>query len=180
MVKMRFSGIANKQEHRVIVDDHDNEDGIYTVELDGQIFSVDAHTMPSQIVTVLINNKSYDIEVDDKDLSNDPLDGLMSVRVRGRVVRLEMLEERRKKMKDAESSHFAQAGTARVLSPMPGKILRYLVTVGDEVKEGQGIVVIEAMKMENELSSPKDGIVKTISSTPGSAVDGGALLLVIE
>ena len=180
MVKMKFSGVADKQEHRVIVDDHDNEDGIYTVELDGKIFRVDAHTMPSQIVTVLIDNKSYDVEVDDRDLSTDPLDGRVSVRVRGRVVRLEVLEERRKKMKDAQSSHFAQSGTIRVVSPMPGKILRYLVAVGDEVKEGQGVVVIEAMKMENELCAPKDGVVKTITSEAGSAVDGGALLLVIE
>lgn len=180
MVKMKFVGLADKQEHRVTVDDHDNEDGIYTVDLDGQIFRVDAHTMPSQIVTVLIDNKSYDVDVDDTDLSSDPLDGRLSVRVRGRVVRLEMLEERRKKMKDAQSSHFAQAGTVRILSPMPGKVLRYLVAVGDEVKEGQGVVVIEAMKMENELQSPKDGTVKSIAATSGSAVDGGALLLVIE
>ena len=180
MVKIKFVGLADKQEHRVTVDDHDNEDGIYTVELDGQSFSVDAHTMPSQIVTVLIDNKSYDVDVDDTDLSSDPLDGWLSVRVRGRVVRLEMLEERRKKMKDAQSSHFAQSGVVRITSPMPGKVLRYLVEVGDEVKEGQGVVVIEAMKMENELQSPKEGTVKSIASSPGSAVDGGALLLVIE
>ena len=180
MVKMKFSGVADKQEHRLIVDDHDGDDGIYTVEVDGQIFSVDAHAMPSQIVTVLIDNKSYDVDVDDQDLSNDPLDGRISVRVRGRVVRLEVLEERRKKMKDAQSSHFAQSGTIRIISPMPGKILRYLVAIGDEVKEGQGVVVIEAMKMENELPAPKDGVVKSIASAAGSAVDGGALLLVIE
>lgn len=180
MVKMKFVGLADKQEHRVVVDDHDSEDGIYTVELDGQIFNVDAHTMPSQIVTVLIDDKSYDVDVDDADSSSDPLDGRLSVRVRGRVVRLEMLEERRKKMKDAQSSHFAQSGVARITSPMPGKVLRYLVCVGDEVKDGQGVVVIEAMKMENELQSPKEGIVKSIASSPGSAVDGGALLLVIE
>ncbi len=178
MVKMKFSGVADKQEHRLIVDDHDEDDGIYTVEVDGQTFSVDAHAMPSQIVTVLIDNKSYDVDVDDQDLSSDPLDGRISVRVRGRVVRLEVLEERRKKMKDAQSSHFAQSGTIRILSPMPGKILRYLVAIGEEVKEGQGVVVIEAMKMENELSAPKDGVVKKyITSIAGSAVDGGALLL---
>jgi biotin carboxyl carrier protein len=180
MVKMTFCGVADKQEHRVIVDDHDNEDGIYTVELNGKIFRVDAQTMPSHIVTALIDNKSYDIEVDNQDLSNDPLDGRISVRVRGRVVRLEMLEERRKKMKDAQSTHFAQSGTARIISPMPGKVLRFLVSLGDEIKEGQGLVVIEAMKMENEICSPKDGIVKNIAATAGSAVENGALLLIIE
>jgi biotin carboxyl carrier protein len=180
MVKMKFIGLADKQEHLVIVDDHDRDDGIYTVELDGQKFKVDAKTMPSSIVTLLIDNKSYDIDVDDLDQSKDPLEGRFSVRVRGRVVRLEMLEERRKKMKDAAGSHFALTGISNIISPMPGKILRYLVEAGQEVKEGQGLVVVEAMKMENELTAPKDGTVKKLCSTPGSAVDGGALLLVIE
>lgn len=180
MAKMKFIGVADKQEHLVIVDDHDNEEGLYTVELDGKIYKVDAQTMPSQIVTVLIDNKSYDIDIDDRDLSRDPLDGRLSVRVRGRVVRLDMLEQRRKKMKDAQSSNFAAAGVVNIISPMPGKILRYLVELGQEVKEGQGLVVIEAMKMENELCSPKQGLVKKLASVPGSAVDGGTLLLVIE
>ncbi|USN51955.1 MAG: acetyl-CoA carboxylase biotin carboxyl carrier protein subunit [Myxococcales bacterium] len=136
--------------------------------------------MPSEIVTALIDNKSYDLEVDDQDQSSDPLDGRLTIRVRGRIVRLEMLEERRKKMKDAQSSQFSHAGLAQIQSPMPGKVLRYLVSEGDEVKEGQGIVVIEAMKMENELQSPKEGLVKSISSSEGATVSSGALLMVIE
>jgi biotin carboxyl carrier protein len=180
MVKMRFVGVADKQEHRVTVDDHDLDDGLYSVELDGKVYRVDAQTMPSEIVTALIDNKSYDLDLDDKDQSNDPLDGRLAVRVRGRVVRLEMLEHRRKKMKDAATSHFGQSGIIQVTSPMPGKVLRYLVEVGQAVVEGQGLVVVEAMKMENELQSPKEGTVKAISSAPGTAVDGGTLLLVIE
>lgn len=180
MTKMKFIGVADKQEHLVIVDDHDKEDGLYTIELDGQLFQVDAHTMPSQDVTMLINNMSYDVDIDDRDSSNDPLDGRLSVRVRGRVVRIDMLEERRKKMKDAQSSNFAASGIVNIVSPMPGKILRYVVEEGQEVKEGDGLVVIEAMKMENELCSPKSGIVKKLASNAGAAVDGGALLLVIE
>jgi biotin carboxyl carrier protein len=180
MVKMTFIGVADNEEHRVIVDDHDREDGVYSVELNGKMYRVDAHTMPSQIVTALIDHKSYDLDLDDKDQSSDPLDGRLAIRVRGRVVRLEMLEERRKKMKDAQSSQFSHSGTAQVLSPMPGKVLRYLVEEGEEVKEGQGLVVIEAMKMENELQAVKSGVVKSISSAAGTAVNGGTLLLVIE
>lgn len=179
-MKMKFVGVVEQQEHWMSVDDHDREDGHYTVELDGMSYQVDAKTMPSEIISAIIGNKSYDIDLDDKDQSNDPLDGRLAVRVRGRVVRLEMLEERRKKMKDAQTAHFAHAGLAQVKSPMPGKVLRYLVEEGQTVTTGQGLVVVEAMKMENELQSPKDGVVKTISSGPGQAVDGGAVLLVIE
>src|SRR5580698_9944632 len=120
MAKMKFVGIVDKEEHRITVDDHDTEDGIYTVELDGRIYRVDAKTMPSEIISGLIEHKSYDIDLDDKDQSNDPLDGRLGVRVRGRVIRLEMLELRRKKMKDAKTTHFSQSGTVSVKSPMPG------------------------------------------------------------
>jgi biotin carboxyl carrier protein len=180
MVKMRFVGILDNQEHRLVVDDHDAEDGIYSVELDGRAYQIDAQTMPSEIVTALIANKSYDLELDDQDHSSDPLDGRLSIRVRGRVVRLEMLEQRRKRMKDAASSHFSGSGNSLVTSPMPGKVLRYLVAEGAAVTEGQGVAVIEAMKMENELLCPKDGVVKTICVEPGCAVESGTKLMVIE
>lgn len=180
MTKMKFVGIIDQQEHRITVDDHDKVDGIYTIELDGKMFHVDAQAMPSQIVSALIDHKSYDLDLDDKDRSSDPLDGQFSVRVRGRVVSLEMLEHRRKKMKDAAIAHFAHTGIVQVASPMPGKILRYLVEEGDQVVEGQGLVVVEAMKMENELQSPKDGSVKKIQIPAGAAVDGGTILMVIE
>lgn len=179
MVKMKFVGVVDQQEHHITVDDHDLEDGIYTVDLDGKLYRVDAQTMPSEIVSALIDNKSYDLDLDDTEQSNDPLDGRLAVRVRGRVVRLEMLEKRRKKMKDATTAHFAATGAVNVTSPMPGKVLRYLVEEGQEVVEGQGLVVIEAMKMENELQAPKAGVIKTISCVAGKPVDGGALLLVI-
>lgn len=180
MVKMTFIGVAENEEHRIIVDDHDRSDGVYSVELNGKTYVVDAHTMPSHIVTALIDNKSYDLDLDDRDQSSDPLDGRLTVRVRGRVVRLEMLEERRKKMKDAQSSQFSLAGMVQIQSPMPGKVLRYLVSEGETVKEGQGLVVVEAMKMENELQAPKSGVVKTLSSSAGATVTSGALLLVLE
>lgn len=180
MAKMKFVGVVDQEEHRITVDDHETEDGHYTVELDGRIYHVDAQTRPSAIVSALIENKSYDLDLDDKDQTDDPLDGRLAVRVRGRVVRLEMLEQRRKKMKDATIAHFGYAGMIQLTSPMPGKILRYLVTEGQQVSKGQGLVVVEAMKMENELQAPKAGTIKTISSTPGTAVDGGTLLLVIE
>jgi biotin carboxyl carrier protein len=180
MVKMKFVGVLDQQEHRITVDDHDLLDGTYTVELDGKIYQINAKTMPSEIISALIENKSFDLDLDDKDQSNDPLDGRLAVRVRGRVVRLEMLEQRQKKMKDASRLHFAPAGPLQIASPMPGKILRYLVEEGEAVAEGQGLVVVEAMKMENELQSPKAGVVKALCKPPGSAVDGGTLLLIIE
>jgi biotin carboxyl carrier protein len=63
---------------------------------------------------------------------------------------------------------------------MPGKVVKVLVKVGDEVKEGQGLVVVEAMKMENELKSPKAGKVVELPAKEGTAVEINAKLVVVE
>ena len=71
-------------------------------------------------------------------------------------------------------------GEQPVLAPMPGRVLRVLVAVGDEVAARQGVVVVEAMKMENELRSPKAGRVKEVNVAPGTSVEAGRVLLVVE
>ena len=73
----------------------------------------------------------------------------------------------------------APAGGAEVKAPMPGTILSVNVNVGDTVKAGQTLVVLEAMKMENEIVSPADGKVLSVAAQKGSAVDSGATLVVI-
>ena len=74
----------------------------------------------------------------------------------------------------------SRAGLVRVLAPMPGRVVRVLVQPGDAVTARQGVVVVEAMKMENELASPKDGRVKEIGVEAGQSVEAGRLLVVIE
>jgi biotin carboxyl carrier protein len=69
---------------------------------------------------------------------------------------------------------------ASILAPMPGKVVRILVSVGDIVIAGQGIVVVEAMKMQNELKSPREGRVTAIKASIGASVNGGAVLATIE
>jgi len=86
----------------------------------------------------------------------------------------------------AFSRHNRQPGAAsgngpqRVTAPMPGKIVRLLVKAGDTVAARQGLVVIEAMKMENELRASRPGRVRDVSVSEGQSVDAGALLLVVE
>jgi biotin carboxyl carrier protein len=74
----------------------------------------------------------------------------------------------------------ARPGEQRVNAPMPGRILRVLVKPGDEVAHRQGLIVIEAMKMENELTAPKAGTVKDVAVVEGASVEKGRLLVVIE
>lgn len=74
----------------------------------------------------------------------------------------------------------AAAGLQRVTAPMPGRVVRVLVKVGDLVEVRQALVVIEAMKMENELTSPKAGTVKEVPASEGQSVEAGRLLVVVE
>jgi biotin carboxyl carrier protein len=71
-------------------------------------------------------------------------------------------------------------GAQRLLAPMPGRVVRVLVTAGEEVALRQALVVVEAMKMENELGSPKAGRVKEIAVSEGASVEAGRLLVVVE
>ena len=71
-------------------------------------------------------------------------------------------------------------GEQSLKAPMPGRVVRVLVSAGDEVSSGQGIVVVEAMKMENELRAPKSGRVKHVSVSAGTSVEAGKVLVVIE
>jgi biotin carboxyl carrier protein len=73
-----------------------------------------------------------------------------------------------------------KTAASAVQSPMPGKVVKLLVAVGDEIKSGQGVVVVEAMKMENELKAPRDGKIKAIAVKEGQAVEAGQSLVALE
>jgi biotin carboxyl carrier protein len=81
-----------------------------------------------------------------------------------------------KRTKHAADAH----GRASIAAAMPGKIVRVLVAVGDDVVAGQGIMVVEAMKMQNELKAPRDGRVTAIQAKEGDSVNAGAILATIE
>ena len=71
-------------------------------------------------------------------------------------------------------------GKKKIVAPMPGKVVRVLVKEGAEVEAGQGVVVVEAMKMQNELKSPKQGTVQKVIAVEGANVNAGDVLLIVE
>jgi pyruvate carboxylase subunit B len=92
----------------------------------------------------------------------------------------EALDERTRAIRDVSAASAGPVGPAPVRAPMPGLIVRVSVKVGDTVQAGQGIVVMEAMKMENELRATAAGTVKSVEVAPGTAVEKGALLVALE
>ena len=78
------------------------------------------------------------------------------------------------------STEMAAAGEQRIVAPMPGKVVRVMASPGDEVAARQPLVVVEAMKMENELASPRGGRVREVAVSAGESVEAGRLLVVVE
>lgn len=97
--------------------------------------------------------------------------------VDGARVEAEALDERMRAIKDLTAASAAANGPAPLVAPMPGLVVRVNVSVGDAVSAGQGLVVIEAMKMENELRAAAPGRVTAIRATMGQAVDKGTILV---
>jgi pyruvate carboxylase subunit B len=93
---------------------------------------------------------------------------------------VEALDERTRAIRALSAASDANAGPAPLLAPMPGLIVRVNVGVGDTVQAGQGLVVMEAMKMENELRAVSAGTVKAIHAAPGKAVERGTTLVELE
>lgn len=92
----------------------------------------------------------------------------------------EALDERTRAIRDLSAASAGPVGPAPILAPMPGMIVRVSVKAGDRVEAGQGVVVMEAMKMENELRATAAGTVKSVEVTAGTAVEKGALLVALE
>jgi len=99
------------------------------------------------------------------------------VSVGGRHLAVEMADARSALRKGAQHG---RAGLVEIRAPMPGKVVKVLLPEGSEVQHNQGILVMEAMKMQNEIKSPKDGTVQKLGVTEGAAVNAGDLLAVVE
>jgi biotin carboxyl carrier protein len=145
---------------------------LYRVAIDGNDFLVDGKKTGRTNYSLIVDNRSFEIEVDN---SEDEY----RVLVDGRNYHVHLVDERRVRVGGSQSDIDLQ-GRQKVSVPMPGKVIAVLVSEGDNVERGQGLVIVEAMKMENEVRSPIAGEVKEIKVKPGDAVEGGAVLVIVE
>jgi biotin carboxyl carrier protein len=104
-------------------------------------------------------------------------EGVLTVHVDGVPVEVSINQMRRGA---AAAAHSADGGPQRVTAPMPGKIVKLLVKPGEKVQARQGVIVVEAMKMENELRAHAAGTVSEVRVTEGTSVEAGAILVILE
>lgn len=159
-------GDATALDVEALGDDH------YAVTLNGQRIEVEAQALPGLAMTLRFGLGTFAAEFEEK---GDEV----GVLLKGQVTRFDVVDERQNLLR-AANAVFEVEGRQTIVSPMPGKVVKIFVKAGDVVTEGQGLVVVEAMKMENELKSPKAGTVLEVVATEGQAVENGAKLLVVE
>jgi biotin carboxyl carrier protein len=152
------------------------------VDLNGEAATIDGEGVEVQLVDIEGTDlKHLSIGPSSYALIARPGDrrGVWAITVGGRTLTAEAVDERTRTIR--EMSGGAPADAERVvIAPMPGLVVRVNVGPGDMVSAGQGLVVVEAMKMENELKAPTDGIVTRVAVEPGAAVEKGAVLVVLE
>jgi biotin carboxyl carrier protein len=169
---VRYFATLHGHSEKVPVDVEDEGGGKLVLWVEGQRHQVDACALEHGAVSLLLDGRVYDVEFDD-------VGEEVQVQVRGDVFRVDVADERALRLR-AGATAFQVAGPFTVVAPMPGKVVRLLVKPGESVQEGQGLVVVEAMKMENELKSPKAGKVTQVFAREGAAVEANAKLLTVE
>lgn len=167
-----MSYVATIGEREVTISIEELGGSNYKVAIDGVEHVVDAQRITGNLWSVLYGNESFEVDV-------TPLPAEeYEVLINGDCHKFTLMNEQRRAMIRAGGK--GSAGKAMLTSPMPGKVVKLLVTEGQEVEAGQGVIVVEAMKMENELRSPRAGIVAEVRATEGALVDANAVLIVIE
>jgi biotin carboxyl carrier protein len=144
--------------------------GMFRVTIDGEPHEVDARPTDLGLSLLFEDGRSIDVATTEM-ASGEWFVQLPHVDLTAEV-------DRRRRQRPHAAA--AAAGVQRITAPMPGRVVRVLVKVGDAVELRQPLVVVEAMKMENELGSPKAGVVKEVPVVEGQSVDAGRLLVIVE
>ena len=156
--------------------------GLLQVDVDGRTHIVDARRVSDSVVSMLVQFEGADPPSRSVDaaFATQAAAGDLDVHFDGLTIPLQIRPAGSFGRQKKAGAGAAATGPQRVLAPMPGKVVRVLVKPGDDVKARQGLVVVEEMKMENELRAARDGRVRDVAVTEGQSVDAGAILLIVE
>ena len=141
------------------------------VSVDGKVYEVDFESVSGQpVYSLILDGKSHESYVAQGD--ND-----WQVLIRGRLYPVTVEDEREKRLRSAAGGGVAETGEFHLRAPMPGLVVTILVNEGQEIKKGQVLLILESMKMQNELKSPRDGIMGRIRVKAGETVEQKQTLL---
>jgi biotin carboxyl carrier protein len=159
--------IANKP-HRVELV---REGAGWRCKLDGRDFPLDMISTQNGVLSILLDGRSYEVKQETTAAETNIVVGQQRFAAAVRDPR---------SLRSRHAADSGSEGPRRITAPMPGKVVRILAPVGTAVEAGQAVLVIEAMKMQNELKSPKKGTVKKLTVVEGAAVEAGQALGEVE
>ena len=151
-----------------LVEKSENE---YEVTIDGHTVKVDAAKSGKTIYSIIEDGKQFEVIIDESGAHG------FDVVVAGQLFHLQAFDERTKLL--TASTKPVATGPQRVESEMPGKVVKISVSVGASVAEGSGVLILEAMKMENEITAPHAGTVRSLAVAGGQSVSSGQLICLL-
>lgn len=149
-------------------------EAVVLAKVDGRSYKLEVRDLGDSEYLLIDDNTIYDCRVENSHNHPDHI----KVSLRGVSYPVKLTDPKR--LRSAQSGAEHDKGTVRIVAQMPGKVVRVLVEVGTEVEAGAGILVVEAMKMQNEMKAPKAGRVVSTHAQVGSTVNAGDVLAIIE
>jgi biotin carboxyl carrier protein len=166
--EVQLSGPSGKQKRTVELERTSEN---WRVSLDGQPIEADVVEIAPHVLSVLLGGLSFEVCI-----STAP-DGTLKIQTGALEFTAEVVDPRA--WRGRRHGHVEAEGRQQVLAPMPGKVIRLLVQPGDNVEAGQGLLVVEAMKMQNEIRSPKSGTIERLLAKEGQPVVAGEVLCIV-
>jgi biotin carboxyl carrier protein len=150
-----------------------DDGGRVFAELDGRTYELDAHESADGFL-LTYHGKVFNCRVEGRPKSGKPIEVIVG------PTRCAVTLTDPKRLSSETSAIVHDDDAARIVAPMPGKVVRVMVESGAKVAAGDGIIVVEAMKMQNEIKAPKAGTVIALNTQTGATVNGGDVLAIIE
>jgi biotin carboxyl carrier protein len=169
---MKLTAELNQEEYEI---DFRREGERVLASIDGRRYEVAVREVEGDAYLIIADGRVYECRVEKNRAQPDTL----KVHVRNQSYALTLFDPKRLRGGHSAGTHGVD-GSAQIIAPMPGKIVRVVVEQGASVRAGDSIIVVEAMKMQNEMKSPRDGVVMEIRAASGDTVNAGDVLAVIE
>ena len=168
---MKLTAEIENEKHSL---DIKREGGRVVARVDGRPYELSVREPEAGVYLLIADGRVYECRTQGDRLSR----GLLHVDTGNHAYAVKMIDQKR--LRAGQSAGAQGDGAAQIVAPMPGKVVRVLVEEGATVEAGQGLVIVEAMKMQNEMKSPRAGRVVELHAKPGATVNAGDVLAVIE
>lgn len=144
------------------------------VLVDGEVLSADFQSVANQpVYSLLLNGQSYEASI-------NPTDSGVQVLLRGQLLDVHVEDERQRRLRESSGGQVIQSGDIHLKAPMPGLVVAIPVEEGQEVSGGDNLIILESMKMQNELKAPRDGVISRLRVKAGDNVENNQVLLILS